>query len=110
MIENEEIQAQTEDEVEVTEPETVDASAEDDLEAVEEPETNPISELIGSIENKDFVSASNAFNSILGDRVQAALDNEKIAVADRIYNPEAPADAEQVEAQPETDGEEVVAA
>ena len=107
VIENEEIEAQSEEEMEVTEPETVDTSAEQDLEGGEGEaiEPNPISELIGSIENKDYVAANNAFNSMLGDRMQAAIEAEKVAIADRIYNPQA-AEAPEVE----KDGEEVVAA
>ena len=101
------IEAQSEEEMEVTEPETVDTSAEQDLEGEEGEaiEPNPISELIGSIENKDYVAANNAFNSMLGDRMQAAIEAEKAAIADRIYNPQA-AEAPEVE----KDGEEVVAA
>ena len=114
IIENEEVAAVEDEEVEITEPETVDTSAEEDLggegessgEDAGEPEVNPISELIGSIENKDFVAANNMFNSMLGDRLQAAIEAEKVAVADRLYNPQAP----EVEAEAETDGEEVVAA
>ena len=117
IIENEEVAAVEDEEVEITEPETVDTSAEQDLdgegeasgEDAGEPEVNPISELIGSIENKDFVAANNMFNSMLGDRLQAAIEAEKVAVADRLYNPQA-AEAPEVEAEAETDGEEVVAA
>lgn len=113
IIENEEVAAVEDEEVEITEPETVDTSAKEDLdgegEDAGEPEVNPISELIGSIENKDFVAANNMFNSMLGDRLQAAIEAEKVAVADRLYNPQA-AEAPEVEAEAETDGEEVVAA
>lgn len=116
IIENEEVEAYEDEEVEITEPETVDASAEEDGgegeasgEDAGEPDVNPISELIGSIENKDFVAANNMFNSMLGDRLQAAIEAEKVAVADRLYNPQA-AEASEVEAEVETDGEEVVAA
>ena len=42
---------------------------------------------------------------MLGDRMQAAIEAEKVAIADRIYNPQA-AEAPEVE----KDGEEVVAA
>jgi len=60
---------------------------EPDAEAAEdEVEVNPISELIGSIENKDFVSASTMFNDMVGQRMQTALDAEKIALADTLYN------------------------
>ena len=115
IIENEEVAAVEDEEVEITEPETVDTSAEEDLdgegEDAGEPEVNPISELIGSIENKDFVAANNMFNSMLGDRLQAAIEAEKVAVADRLYNPQAAEAPEvEVEAEAETDGEEVVAA
>lgn len=52
----------------------------------EEIEVNPISELIGSIENKDFVAANAMFNDMVGQRMHTALDAEKIALADTLYN------------------------
>ena len=73
---------------ETEEPETVDTSAEEDLEvdAEAEVEADPISELIGSIEAKDYVTANSTFNDILGQRLQNALEDEKVAIADTLYN------------------------
>ena len=68
------------DEVEDTEMEA------DEIEPEAEVEVDPISELVGSIEAKDYVAASNTFNDILGQRLQDALETEKVAIADTLYN------------------------
>ena len=67
-------------EVEASSDENIEMEVEDEI------EVNPISELIGSIENKDFVAASTMFNDMVGQRMQTALDAEKIALADTLYN------------------------
>lgn len=79
------------------EVETVDTTAEQDIEDIEEPEVevNPISELIGSIEDKDFVKSNDIFNSMISDRLSTALDNERIAIANRLYNDAPEAEAEE---------------
>ena len=77
--------------------ETVDTTAEQDIEDIEEPEVevNPISELIGSIEDKDFVKSNDIFNNMINDRLSTALDNERIAIANRLYNNAPEAEAEE---------------
>ena len=79
------------------EVETVDTTAEQDIEDIEEPEVevNPISELIGSIEDKDFVKSNDIFNNMINDRLSTALDNERIAIASRLYNNAPEAEAEE---------------
>ena len=72
------------DETEETEMEADTDEVEVDAEA--EVETDPISELIGSIEAKDYVTANSTFNDILGQRLQNALEDEKVAIADTLYN------------------------
>ena len=67
--------------------ETEETEMEADANEVEaEVENNPISELIGSIEAKDFVTANSMFNDMLGQRLQNALEDEKVAIADTLYN------------------------
>jgi len=67
--------------------ETEETEMEADTNEVEaEVENNPISELIGSIEAKDFVTANSMFNDMLGQRLQNALEDEKVAIADTLYN------------------------
>lgn len=79
------------------EVETVDTTAEQDIEDIEEPEVevNPISELISSIEDKDFVKSNDIFNSMISDRLSTALDNERIAIANRLYNDAPEAETEE---------------
>ena len=79
------------------EVETVDTTAEQDIEDIEEPEVevNPISELIGSIEDKDFVKSNDIFNNMISDRLSTALDNERIAIANRLYNDAPEAETEE---------------
>ena len=78
-LDTEDTEMQDEDQ-EITDEEEV----ETEMEA--EAEVDPISELIGSIEAKDYVAANNTFNDILGQRLQDALETEKVAIADTLYN------------------------
>lgn len=57
-----------------------------------ETETNPISDMISDIENKNYTSASEIFNDLLNDRLTDAIDAKKAAVASEIFN-----DAEETE-------------
>jgi hypothetical protein len=76
-----EAEIQDEDQV-VDEVEDTEMEAEAEVEV----EVDPISELIGSIEAKDYVSANTAFNDMLGQRLQDAMETEKVAIADTLYN------------------------
>tara|TARA_B100001989_G_scaffold244254_1_gene212816 strand:- start:274 stop:651 length:378 start_codon:yes stop_codon:yes gene_type:complete len=91
MMENEIIE--NSDEIDTEEDQVTDAleDQEEDLadgeEAdTEEVETNPVSDLINSIENKDYVTSANIFNDIVGSRLQTALEDEKVAIANKLYN------------------------
>jgi len=88
------------DEVEDTEMEA------DEVEPEAEVEVDPISELIGSIEAKDYVAASNTFNDILGQRLQDALETEKVAIADTLYNDTPPDTTDEISDEDIEDTEE----
>ena len=88
------------DEVEDTEMEA------DEIEPEAEVEVDPISELIGSIEAKDYVAASNTFNDILGQRLQDALETEKVALADTLYNDTPPDTTDEISDEEIEDTEE----
>jgi hypothetical protein len=47
---------------------------------------NPLGELIDAIAAQNFNQAKSQFDDILGDKMNDALDAEKIAVADTIFN------------------------
>ena len=49
-------------------------------------ETNPIEDMIDSIQQGDFNNAESHFNDLIGDRLQDALDQAKVRVAQSIYN------------------------
>lgn len=66
----------------------------------EEVETNPISDMIDHIHQSEFEKASAIWNDAIGQRVDTAIEQEKIAVAQAMYSPEE--DAEELEA---TEGE-----
>ena len=88
------------DEVEDTEMEA------DEIEPEAEVEVDPISELIGSIEAKDYVSANSTFNDILGQRLQDALEAEKVAIADTLYNDTPPDTTDEISDEEIEDTEE----
>ena len=103
-IDTEDTEIQDEDQV-VDEVEDTEMEA-DETESDAEVEVDPISELIGSIEAKDYVAASNTFNDILGQRLQDALETEKVAIADTLYNDTPPNTTDEISDEDIEDTEE----
>jgi len=62
-----------ETEVEVTEP-------------VDEPIVSQTDELVNQIIDQDFSKAGPLFSEILGDKIADALEQERMEVADRVFN------------------------
>ncbi len=103
-IDTEDTDMQDEDQV-VDEVEDTEMEA-DEIEPEAEVEVDPISELIGSIEAKDYVSANSTFNDILGQRLQDALEAEKVAIADTLYNDTPPDTTDEISDEEIEDTEE----
>jgi len=103
-IDTEDTEMEAEDQV-VDEVEDTEMEA-DETESDAEVEVDPISELIGSIEAKDYVAASNTFNDILGQRLQDALETEKVAIADTLYNDTPPNTTDEISDEDIEDTEE----
>ena len=103
-IDTEDTDMQDEDQV-VDEVEDTEMEA-DEIEPEAEVEVDPISELIGSIEAKDYVSANSTFNDILGQRLQDALETEKVAIADTLYNDTPPDTTDEISDEEIEDTEE----
>ena len=76
----------------------------------EEVETNPVSDLINSIENKDYVTSANIFNDIVGSRLQTALEDEKVAIANKLYNDTPPDTTDEISDEELIDTEEDITA
>lgn len=51
-----------------------------------ESEVDPTLSFVDALQSGNFAGAETLFNDILGDKVQDALDAEKVAVADQIFN------------------------
>jgi hypothetical protein len=70
-----------------------------------------IADMIDLAYAQDFNKATEIFNDQIGQRMTAALDQEKIAIADKIFNDAEEIDDEELEASDEADeteaGEEV---
>ena len=49
-------------------------------------ELSPTENLIGALEVGNFTSAEELFNTLMNDKVQGALDAEKVSVAGQIFN------------------------
>jgi hypothetical protein len=58
----------------------------DELEAEPIQNNNPIEDLINSIQNKEYTDAEQAFNAIIGDRLQDTLDQTKMRISDQMFN------------------------
>lgn len=69
--------------------------------------TNPIEDLIQSATTQDFSAASDIFNDIMSSKMADALEQQKIAVANRIYNGVEPEDEEISDEDLELDDEDL---
>ena len=77
----------------------------DEAEVMEpEVEVNPMQTFVDDILSKNFAGAQTTFNDLLGDKLNDALDAEKVALAQQVYNGEEP-DEDQLELDLE-DGDE----
>ena len=57
-----------------------------------EVETNPINDLVQAAMNQDYTTANEIFNDMMSDKVSDALDQEKISIANQLYNGGEPED------------------
>ena len=57
-----------------------------------EVETNPINDLVQAAMNQDYTTANEIFNDMMSNKVSDALDQEKIAIANQLYNGGEPED------------------
>ena len=51
---------------------------------------NPIEDLVQAALDQNFNAAADIFGDVMGEKMSDALEQEKIAVANRIYNGEEP--------------------
>ena len=51
-----------------------------------EVQSNPIEDLIQSALAQNYTAATDIFNDTIGQKMQAALEQEKIGIADQIFN------------------------
>lgn len=69
----------------------------DEAEVMEpEAEVNPMQTFVDDILAKNFAGAQTTFNDLLGDKLNDALDQEKVSMAQQVYNGEEP-DEDQLE-------------
>ena len=57
-----------------------------------EVEVNPIENLVQAALDQNYTAATDIFNDVIGQKMQYALDQEKVAIAGSIYNGEEPED------------------
>ena len=51
-----------------------------------EVETNPVEDLVQAAMDQNYTSATDIFSNLMGEKMAAALDQTKIALADQIFN------------------------
>jgi hypothetical protein len=51
---------------------------------------NTLEDMIGDIVSKNYTSAGNAFEDLLGDKLKDALDAKKVSIAGSIFGDENP--------------------
>ena len=67
-------------------------------------EDNTLQNMIDYEANADFNKADAIFNDMIAQKMDAAIDQERIAVAGKVFNDVEP---EELEAETEADGEEI---
>ena len=72
----------------------------------EVPETGPVSvdDVLAAIQQKNLNIAKNHFNTLMGMKVNDALENEKVKIANTVFNS---ADEEEVPEQEDSEEEDV---
>ena len=63
----------------------------------EENETNPMADLVQHALDQDYNKANKVFGDVMGARINDVLDQEKIKLADQLYNGVEPEEDEEVE-------------
>ena len=63
----------------------------------EENETNPMADLVQPALDQDYNKANKVFGDVMGVRINDVLDQEKIKLADQLYNGVEPEEDEEVE-------------
>ena len=79
---------------------------------VEVPETGPIGvdDVLQAIQQKNIGRAKAVFQDVMSQKVNNALESEKVAIANQVFNPQtdiAPTAAEIAAADAEDDGEDL---
>ena len=63
----------------------------------EENETNPMADLVQHALDQDYNKANKVFGDVMGVRINNILDQEKVKLADQLYNGVEPEEDEEVE-------------
>ena len=63
----------------------------------EENETNPMADLVQHALDQDYNKANKVFGDVMGVRINDILDQEKVKLADQLYNGVEPEEDEEVE-------------
>jgi hypothetical protein len=53
---------------------------------IDEVEVNPIESMIDSILGNDYKASSDIFNDMISDKMNDALEDKKVAMADTVFN------------------------
>ena len=62
-----------------------------------------VADMIDLAYAQDFNKATEIFNDMMGSKIGSALDQEKIAIADQLFNDQEETDDEELEASDEAD-------
>lgn len=63
----------------------------------EENETNPMADLVQHALDQDYNKANKVFGDVMGVRINDILDQEKVKLADQLYNGVEPSEDEEAE-------------
>jgi len=72
-----------------------------------EVQSNPIEDLIQSALTQNYAAATDIFNDTIGQKMQAALEQEKIGIADQIFNGAEPEEITDEDDEESTEDEDI---
>ena len=78
-----------------------------ELAELPQPDTTTVDDVLSAIQQKNIAVAKASFGDLMAQKVNDALENEKVAIANRVFNNAPEEDEVESEEEVESEGEEI---
>ena len=78
-----------------------------ELAELPQPDTTSVDDVLQAIQQKNIAVAKASFGDLMAQKVNDALENEKVAIANRVFNNAPEEDEVESEEEVESEGEEI---